>query len=268
VSNNNPIQEVAKPVLFNIDDEHQFIALPPDTTVQNLKGFLPPPKRIQQSIETLSVPAFLAYLVRYAGNDSVIFASEGAAEYEAVLDYHPKRIDHASDRGECDHIVNYRCPKSEQWKTWNDNSTKMVSQVDFATFVENNLRDIIEPVGADMLQLALQLQIHKSAEFDSGIRLDTGQVQFRYIETIKGSSNTKAGDLEIPKGFKLKLPVFVDGAQFVQEARFKYRMDGGKLSLGYELIRPLETFSAAVKQVTDEIVKGAKDIPLYQGKRQ
>jgi uncharacterized protein YfdQ (DUF2303 family) len=264
------IAELIRPaqILDGLNEEHKYALVPEGMTAINLAGFLGVPDRIHQMVETLSVPALCDYLKRYATSESVIFANEPAAAYEAVLDYHPKMVaDDASTRGEMDHVATYRCPQSDQWKIWNGASHKMVSQVDFAVFIEANLRDITAPPGADMLQLALQLQVHKSAEFESDIRLDNGQTKFRYTENIKGTSNTKAGDLEIPQGFTLRLPVFVDGSTFAQEARFKYRMVEGKLSLGYELIRPLETFAAAVKQVTAEIRKGAPTLPLFQGVR-
>lgn len=260
---------IRAPVMVELDEEHRFALVPENMKAVDLKPYLPPPARIKQAVELLSVPAFLEYLARYATIDSLIFANESAAEYAAVLDYHPKitTAGEASNRGQQSHVAHYRCPQSDQWKIWNGTNGKMTGQEEFASFIEANLRDIVTPPGADMLQLCLQLQVHKSAAFESGIRMDNGQVQFRYVETIKGTTNTKAGDLEIPTEFTLQLPVFVDGTVFLQGARFKYRMTEGKLSLGYELIRPLETFTAAVKQVTTEIVKGAQSVKLVQGVR-
>jgi uncharacterized protein YfdQ (DUF2303 family) len=263
------LEAIRAPVVIDVDVEHKFALVPDGMKAIDLKGMLPAPSRIKQTVEMLSVPALLAYLNRFRTVESVIFANEPAAAYEAVLDYHPKAInlDTASERGKMDHVAAYRCPQSDQWKIWNGANGKMVNQVEFATFIETNLRDIAQPAAADFLQLCLQLQIHKSAEFQSDIRMDNGQTQFRYVENIKGTSNSKAGDLEIPQGFTLRLPVFVDGTTFPLEARFKYRMVEGKLSLGYDLIRPQETYLAAIKVVTAEIIKGIPDLPVYQGVR-
>ena len=256
-------------VLDGLNPEHKYALVPAGTTAIDLSKLLGEPDHIDQRVEALSVESFCAYLARFGTGDTVIFANESSASYEAVLDYHPKLIDGkvASSRGELDHTLHYQCPYSDQWKTWIQNSGKLIGQEEFAQFIEANVRDINEPAGADMLQMTLHLQVHKSAQFESGIRLDNGQVQFRYVEAIKGTTGTKAGDLEIPTEFKLHLPVFVDGAQFAQPARFKYRMNEGKLYLGYELIRPSEVLQAAVKQVTAEIIKGCKAHPVFRGQR-
>jgi hypothetical protein len=195
----------------------------------------------------------------------VIFANEPSANYEAVLDYHRAG---QQVRSNCEHIMRYQCPHSDQWKAWNAGSGKLIGQEEFAAFLEANLHDIRKPVGADMLQIALHLQVHKSAQFESGIRLDNGEVQFRYSEEIRGTAGgKKVGDLTIPPTFELALPVFVDGTVWPVCARFRYRMNEGKLFLGYELIRPQEVFRAAVKSVTVQIAKGLPAVALFQGVR-
>lgn len=256
-------------VLDGLSAGYKFALVPQGMEAIDLRGYLGPRPHIAQYVEALAVETFCGYLARYGNECTVIFANEPQAKYEAVLDYHPKLAGKMpADRGECVHVVNYCCPQSDQWKSWNAMNNKLIGQEEFATFIETNLRDIHEPAGADMLQVALNLQVRKSAQFESGIRLDNGQVQFRYTEQIKGTAGGQnAGDLRIPTEFKLRVPVFVDGAVWVQPARFKYRMSEGKLYLGYELLRPLEVYAQAVKQVTADIAKSAASSPLYLGTR-
>ena len=252
-------------VMEGISDGRKFAILPESMKVEDLTPFIGQPDWIQQKIEALAANSFCAYVKRFGMlATTVIFANESVAIYEAVLDYH----EHPEyKRNNCSHIVVYGCPQSDQWKAWTSTSGKQMSQEDFSAFLEANLREIVKPAGADMLQIALNLQVHKSAQFESGIRTDNGEVQFRYTEQIKGTSNTRAGDLKIPVTFELYLPVFVDGAPLKIEARFKYRMTEGKLSLGYELIRPADAFRAAVKQVTADISKGCLGFQMYLGVR-
>jgi len=89
------------------------------------------------------------------------------------------------------------------------------------------------------------------------VRLENGQRRFRYDETVRGT--TRAGDIEVPSAFAIGIPVFIDGKKFHVDARFRYRMVEGDLGIGYELIRPLDVFRAAVKQVTAEIQGGLKE---------
>jgi uncharacterized protein YfdQ (DUF2303 family) len=243
--------------------EKKFGIIPEGMKVEDLSKFLPPPDRIKQRVELLNVPSYVEYVNRFKSDESTIFANEPTAQYETVLDYHGS--ENAGGRGTQDHLAVYNCPKSEQWKAWTEKDGQWFEQVAFAAFLETNLKEIVSPPGAVFMEVALQLQIHKSAEFQSEVRLDNGQVNFRYEEVVKGQ--TKAGDLLIPQSFTLKMPVFVDGSPQALEARFRYRMEEGKLKMGYQLIRPLEVWNAAVKVVTDEIRKGAPDVKLYAGRR-
>jgi uncharacterized protein YfdQ (DUF2303 family) len=258
----------AKPEVIEFGEEHKVLSRP-DGSIVDLRQFLPPPNRIRQRVEMLNVPSFAAYVMRYATDDTVIFANEPAASYEAVLDYHVPLVsnDDPLARNDCDHTVVYTCPQSDQWKLWNKGNGSMQGQVEFATFLENNLRDIHSPSPAEFMELCLHFQIHKTASFESGHRLTDGQTQFHYSEEIRGSSNKKAGHIDIPATFRLAIPVFVDGPRYELEARFKYRLHDGALSLGYDLIRPLEVYTAAVKEVTEQIQKGCAERIVLVGKR-
>jgi uncharacterized protein YfdQ (DUF2303 family) len=251
--------------IHKLDEDHQFITGPEHLVVRSLKEFLPPPSRIKQRVELISVPAFLEYVTRYQTPESLVFANEPDASYEAVLDYHGESDVEPGQRGWCDHLAFYRCPQSDAWKIWNLANGKMMDQVTFARFIEDNLKEVVEPFAADLLQLCLNLNIHKAATFESDIRLDNGQTRFRYAEEIRGA--TKTGDIDIPTMLGLQMAVFVDGAVYGQAARFRYRMSDGKLTLGFELIRPLETYTAAIKQVTREIDEGLENVGVVLGLR-
>lgn len=256
-----------KPMIHKIDDEHQFMSIPAGMSVRSIKEFLPPPDRVKQKVELLSVDSFCDYLERYAAENSLIFANEPSAQYDCVIDYHPgkKSIDAPSSRGHADHVVAYTCPQSDPWKLWNSLNGQMFGQVDFAEFVEQNLKDIVSPSGGDLMQVALELRVHKTASFQNDIRLDNGQVQLRYEEEIRGE--TKQKDLIIPTELKLALPVFVDGPRYELSARFRYSMTDGKLKMGFQLIRPKDVYNAAVKEVTKAIVDGSNDVKLIHGVR-
>lgn len=255
-----------KPEIVKFDEEHQFMTVPEGTSLRSLKEFLPPPPRVKQQVELLSVDSFCGYLERYATPNSLIFANEPSAKYDCVLDYHPSnQSETPSIRGHADHVVAYTCPQSDPWKLWNNLNGQLFGQVEFAEFVEQNLKDIVTPSGGELMQVALELRVHKTASFQSDIRLDNGQVQLRYEEEIKG--DTKQKDLIIPIELKLALPVFVDGPRYELFARFRYSMTDGKLKMGFQLIRPKDVYNAAVKEVTKAIVGGAKEVKLIHGVR-
>lgn len=258
---------IQHPVVVELSPESKVAIIPHDMQLVDITKYLPPPKRVKQAVTLLTVKSFLDYVERYAYDRTAIFANEVEASYEAIIDYHFSDALDGEDeaRGECDHVARYKCPLSEQWQAWKKKDGQWFTQTDFAEFLETRLRDITDPAGAQFLELALDLQVHKSADFASEVNRENGQVRFRYEETVRG--NKKAGDLAIPARFKIQVPVFVDGTVYEIEARFRYTMDGGKLTLGYQLLRPTEVWQAAVKGVTALIQAGATDIALYAGTR-
>jgi uncharacterized protein YfdQ (DUF2303 family) len=248
--------------IHKFDEEHQVATGPGEVRFVNLKEFLPPPNRVKQRVTLLNVPSFVEYVNRFATAATTVFANETTGNYDASLDFHDP-----GTRGTLEHSAAYACPQSEQWKAWVGDNGEWFEQIEFSEFLEQNLREIIEPPGAVFMQVALELQVHKSAQFASDVRLDNGQTKFRYEETVRGS--TKAGDIEIPSEFTLRLPVFVDGKSHELKARFRYRMVEGKLTLGYQLIRHMDVWNIAVKAVTEEVRQGvsAKGVHLYTGTR-
>lgn len=248
--------------LTRFDDEHGMVVVPEGFSVKDIRDMMPPPPRPREAIELLTAQSFCDYVTRFgADTRTVVFADEVSGLFTSVLDYHSP----VGDRGTCDHRATYRCPHSEEWKIWTGGSGRLLPQVEFARFVENNLPDIVSPSAADMLQIALSLQVKKDAHYSSDLRLDNGQTQFRYEETIRGT--TKAGDLTIPDTFTINVPVLVGEERRTVAARLGYRIAEQKLVIGYELVRPQVVLLAAIQTVTATIKAQLAGFPLYIGKR-
>ena len=244
------------------NDEHGMVVVPDGFNVKDIRDMMPPPPRPREAVELLTAQSFCDYVTRFGTvQQTVVFADEVNGLFTGVLDYHST----AGVRGNCDHKAAYRCPHSEEWKIWNGASGRLMPQVDFARFVENNLPDIVSPSAADMLQIALSLQVKKDAHYASDMRLDNGQTQFRYEETIRGT--TKAGDLTIPDTFTIHVPVLVGEDRRTMAARLRYKIADQKLVIGYELVRPQVILLSAIQTVTATIKEQLAGFPLYIGKR-
>lgn len=250
-----------EPRFEDLGPERKLAIVPKDWSIEDVSKYLPPPSRIKQKVELLNLPSLVDYTLKFKGAKTVIFADEGLATYDVALDYHGQD----GTRGDIDHVARYSCPLSDSWKTWHVMNGKPQTQADFGKFVEANLVDIVNPSGADMLHMALSLQVKKSAKFESDLRLDNGQTQFGYTEEIRGTH--KGGNLAIPDMFQLGLQVFIDGDGYPLDARLRYRLDEGKLWVWYELVRPNDVYRAAVKAVSDNIRKQIPDVPFWIGKR-
>lgn len=208
------------------------------------------PHRKKGTVTALDAASFIAYYQLFADEHSRVFADETRACVLAVLDYHGIG-DNAPRWGQ--HRINLTLRQSEEWKRWYGADGKKLTQVDFAEFIEDNAPDIVTPSAATMLEVARDLTAKTDADFGSAIRLNNGSVQFKYSEQIKASFG--GGQLEIPEQFLIAIPVHVGGERVKVTARLRYRLNSGKLTFWYDLLRAdvvlREAFLAVQKQIAD-----------------
>lgn len=134
-----------------------------------------------------------------------------------------------------------------QWLKWKAIDGKMLPQLTFAEFIEDNLGDIVTPTGADMLEIAQDLSAKRSADFKSNVRLADGRIQFQNVENME--AQVGPGQIAIPTSLTLGLAPVYGLPPFKIDARFRYRIEGGKLLLGIKLQRVEDIMSAVVNDM-------------------
>jgi uncharacterized protein YfdQ (DUF2303 family) len=235
---------------------HPFVAIPADWKIEDLQKFLPAPRHIQQSFNTEDVVSFIEYVKQWKQPSTRIFYDAQALQFEAILDYHlPAAGDAEAVPSWKSHVAALTLEQSDEWKVWAGSSGKRMTQVDFAQFVETNYGDVSTPTSADMLELALTLDVKKNVSWNSAIRLGNGQAQLGYTEEITGHGGGKRVQ-EIPEKISLSIPVLLYGAKRFVDARFRYRLQEQKLVLWYEIEKPAQILrdagAAALNRVITE----------------
>ncbi len=142
-------------------------------------------------------------------------------------------------------------PEFEKWMIRNGHN-KAMGQTEFAEFIEDNMADIAEPTASDLLTVATTLQAKTDISFASSKRLESGQVQLTYNETINATAGSN-GAMTIPREFVLGLRIFKNGAGYKIKARLKYRLAGGAVKFWYELDRPERAVEDAFKGYVDTV---------------
>lgn len=228
-----------------------FIILPQDHTAKLYPELLEHPQRTEQSVSMHTAPSFIEYFNRFCNDSSAIFCNIDEASFIGVIDYH--REDEAQW---CSHRVSYRCKQTKEWTNWKASSGKKMNQIDFAYFIEENLLEIIEPAGAQMLEIATTLKAKTKLSFTSAKRLSDGQTQFQYVEEMEGSAGQK-GNINIPETLKLGMRLFEGGDGYELEAKFRYRISEGNVLMWYDLVRPHKVHQSAVESIYDQIKEQA-----------
>ena len=218
------------------------------------------PDRIVRRATFTTAESFALYVKEFWTEATRLYAYVGRGaddgEIVAVLDDHlaPNETESESLAAWCSHRAALRPQVSEQWEAWLSMNRKPMSQEAFAEFIEEHLGDVIDPKPAAMLEAATNLSAHKTARFGSSIRLSDGQVQFGYVEEIRG--NQTEGSMRAPEIFTLHIPVYYAAPSVAVTARLRYRFPDGKLTMWYALlgVTAIQTaaFEGACKFVQSE----------------
>jgi len=206
------------------------------------------PKVLSQSVTLQNADALKAYLNRFKGETSMMFADVSANRIVGALDYH------APDKAA---MVLHRCvldlPPSEEWKVWTGISGQLKPQLEFARFVEENAPDIKAPDAATLLEAVRDLQARRSVNFIQAVRTASDNESFEFTDNTE--ARTKA-DLELPTKFVLSIPVYFRDPDVEVQAFLRWKLEEGKLLLGIKLHRAEHIRQAAFNLiVTDAMEK-------------
>ena len=157
--------------------------------------------------------------------------------------------------GWADYRVQISFRPTPQWLKWKAIDGKLLPQANFAEFVEDNLEDISDPAGGAMLEIVTYLQATRTVSFKSGIKLSSGQIQFQNLEDIE--AKVGAGSIAVPETFTLGIAPIFGLASYAVPARFRYRIQDGKLQMGFKLQRVETMMGQIIEDVIAKIERGA-----------
>jgi uncharacterized protein YfdQ (DUF2303 family) len=186
-----------------------------------------------------------------------IYADCKTWKVTAVLNDHGRgNVDEDDDcvAGWGDHRAILGLEFSDSWKRWTAKDRAPLSQADFADFLEDQTPDIATPPAADLLEVATTLHATTGANVKAATRLDNGQVQFRYEETIETRAG-KSGTLTIPTRITLGLEPFVGSIRYQVEARRRYRISTANVNFTVILDRPEDVLRHAFKESIEKIAE-------------
>lgn len=241
-------------------NEVPHLVVPNEYTLHNLEKLLPAPTRIRQSVPLGDAISFITYWQKFATDRSVIFASEAHRNFKAIFDYHLD--DDAPGWG--DHTAALTLTNSDEWKRWTSKNGQPMKQRDFAEFIEDNIKDVVEPTGAELLEVAKTLTVNKKLNFRSSQELSNGQVQLTYNEEMKGEAGA-TGQLTIPTSITIGLRVFKGLDAYSVKARFRYRIsDEGVLTFSYHLDNVDKILEDAFDSVMKQISVGCSGALVFK----
>ena len=237
-------------------DGHHFVMVPPNYTAKNITEEVEKaqdhPSRKRGTVQLKDIASLIAYAKdQSCSGTGYIYADPDTRTVTAVFNDH-RHLDFAGWR---DHKASYKAEYTPEFQKWLGKNGVSMTQTEFAEFVEDNFADITEPAAQHMLDMATTIQAKTDINFGSAKRLDNGQVQLQYTETIDARAGAN-GALSIPKEFTLGLRIFKNGGGYKHKARLKYRLNAGAIKFWYELDRPErsieDAFGGYVEVLTEQ----------------
>jgi len=245
--------------------ESMFLLVPPGFTAKKVEPREEPlPSFITQGVRIDTEASFTSYVNEFKVGATKLFYLKSARCFVAVFDYHePGQSEQTqasvAKAGRKAHRATLTLQHSAAWDAWANIDGKKTGQSEFAEFLEEHLGDVRTPDGATMLEVATKLQVNRQVQFLSSKNLGNGTVNFVYQE--EDSATAGKNTIAIPTEITLGLIVFDGDTEGYQvNAKFRYSLDGGKLSFKVKLLdldRVIEAATADIaRRIADQSSEG------------
>lgn len=219
------------------------------------------PRHVGAKRTVRDAESFVGYLGKHALDETEVWADSTTSSIVAVIDSHQGAHEPG---GWQKHSVHLELRHTDSWLAWAGIDGQLLTQDVFADFIEGRSVDVVKPDPASFLELAQSFQAKQNVDFESGHRLDSGQVRLEFKETITAKAGQK-GNIDIPTEVELALKPYVGGPVYKVRARFRYRFGAQGLRLSIVLLRPADLLEAAFTDIVTEIRDGKRNPMNKQG---
>ncbi|MFJ3393923.1 DUF2303 family protein [Leifsonia aquatica] len=224
------------------------------------------PRHTEADRRVNDAASFVAYIDRHGTPATEVYAHQLSSSVVAIIDSH---LGAYQDGGRQKHTLTLVLEHTKAWAAWAErdlgtNPRGWFDQQEFAEFIEDRALDVREPDHARLIEAATKFEAVKNVDFGQATRLDNGEVQFQYTETVGAKKGTKDA-LEFPKELKLALRPYVGGPTYHVFANLRYRVSETGLRLGFALVRPEAILEGAFADIVTEIRDGRTDKPTEGG---
>ncbi|MFM9424380.1 uncharacterized protein YfdQ (DUF2303 family) [Variovorax sp. GrIS 2.14] len=239
------------------------VVLPPEHSLVDITKALETaqatPNRKQGMRSLADVPSFIKYLDDQAAQSTAYVYSDLEQRTLTCIFNDNK----ASAPGWRDQGATFRAELTDEFKLWINQDRKQFTQLEFATFIEDNFADLAGADATTLLTVATTIQAVGAINFSSVKRLHDGTSQLTFNELIEAGAGPN-GDMKIPKTFLIGVRIFksdgaTDGASIL--ARLKYKLHSGSVKFTFELDRHELVIKRAFQAYTDAVANAVIEMP-------
>lgn len=271
-------------VRFEASGDREFVALPNgeggydlEQITQDNAAKVHMPKLVTAGVKLQTASSLAEYINRFKNSDTIVFADIATDTIVSIIDYHkmpganmPGNPNAPTEGPSSDHDAHAQLnlhratlhlPKSLEWKIWTGSDGALMKHVAFASFLEENSIDIVDPAGASLLELCRDLQVKANMNFNSSIRYGDAV----NIEYQKGDDVSTKDNMQLPTDITLNIPVYFGEPPVQVTAFLRREIDDGVLKLGYKLSRAEAVRQAEFHRVVNELMISVDHQPMVYG---
>jgi len=210
------------------------------------------PHRLSGTAQILTEQSMVDHMLRFKDAYSVLFGTDKMVA--AVYDYHkPVRADRTRDEQAQwgHHRAEYTPRLSREWDKWVNGCNKLLTQTEFADFLDENDQNIAPPIEgravptqADLATIGHTLKVTSEDAIEATIDRVTGNYQMSAKHNMQAT-----GECKIPKEFDVSIPIFEGGVKVRICCKFRLQKSGGQIKFGWVIpgaVRILREEYAAV----------------------
>jgi uncharacterized protein YfdQ (DUF2303 family) len=230
-------------------DGREFLLVPTGFTEKEISDphglKLTTPRYIHQGVTVQALDSLVEYVNSFKTPNTMLFADIMANSITALIDYHSK--DQKAQN--VAHRVTMALPFSEEWKLWTSIDGKMVGQLEFARFLEENHPDIAQPNAAELIEMARDLHAARNIKFSKVVRTDSDNENFTAEDATTLGSRSTGNSVELPRQFTVRIPVYFGEEAIDISAFLRWKVGDEGMTLGIKLWRPEHVRQAMFKQI-------------------
>lgn len=256
-------------------DGHPLIITPPGWQVNDITARLKTPTHIERGVQFDHLDSFVEYVNAFKEAGTACWVcdvskTEFSPRVTAYIDYHvPGRQlgdAEASQPRWCRHTAVFDVTPRPAWNEWFENDGKMMDQAAFADFLHLNRVDVIDPAGAELLEIIATLKATANGEYKNMVDEFTGSAEIIYTLKVNAQGGTVDRPLEVPKEFTVKLQPFYGCPELTLKAELRIRIpkrDGEKLQIGYRFYRLADELDQLCGAIVEQL-KSDLGVPVWR----
>jgi len=243
--------------LAPIKDEktgREFVVLSERQRLEDLDFLLEEPRRIKKQFSLSTELSFTQYVDKFLRPETIFLCMKSHPYIHAIIDYHDK-VDEKDLPSFCTHLVDYKPVHSIEWNRWTNTCGKKMTQVAFAEFIEDNIKDVVEPDSAQLFTDITNFRLIRRATFGSKINVQNGEIDFQY-----SNESEKNGSVKLPETLTLGIRVFEEGEYYNVNVKLRYRVDEDEgLVLWYEITNQDKVYDYAFNKIVERLTEKYSD---------